>query len=198
MDEETAARQVRAADIVRASAFGPARRRAEFLTWRAVAYRELGPDAAIGYDAAGGPLVCNDPSLFMGVSHGAGRVAVILADEPCAVDIESSDRCFDRVRDRYLSPAEAALGGGDPAWAAVAWCAKETLYKLTRRRGLDLLEDVRLTSFDGAEVTGCVSRAPEKGSSCGEPFFGPPVRMRVERFADAVMVCTPVSVEVVR
>lgn len=46
--------QVTDADWAAAAAFPP-RRRAEYLTWRAVVYRELGA-VPIGYDAAGGPV----------------------------------------------------------------------------------------------------------------------------------------------
>ena len=40
--------------------------------------------------------------------------------------------------------------------AGVVWCAKETLYKLARRRGLDLLRDLAIERIDFAagEVVG--------------------------------------------
>lgn len=57
------------ADRAAAAAFAP-RRRAEYLTWRAVVYRELG-DVRIGYDAAGAPQLLGDPRRI-GVSHGGG------------------------------------------------------------------------------------------------------------------------------
>ena len=107
-----------------------ARRRAEYLTWRAVVYRELGA-VPIGYDAAGGPVLIGDPR-HIGVSHGGGHAAVVISDRPCAVDIESETRRFTRAAAHFLTPAEAALGD-DPRVAGVVWCAKETLYKLARR-----------------------------------------------------------------
>ena len=42
-----------------AAAVLPPRRQAEYLTWRAVVYRELGR-VHIGYDAAGGPVLIDD------------------------------------------------------------------------------------------------------------------------------------------
>ena len=51
--------QVTDADWAAAAAFPP-RRQAEYLTWRAVVYRELGA-VPIGYDAAGGPVLIGDP-----------------------------------------------------------------------------------------------------------------------------------------
>ena len=144
--------QVTDADWAAAAAFPP-RRRAEYLTWRAVVYRELGA-VPIGYDAAGGPVLIGDPR-HIGVSHGGGHAAVVISDRPCAVDIESETRRFTRAAAHFLTPAEAALGD-DPRVAGVVWCAKETLYKLARRRGLDLLRDLAIERIDFAagEVVG--------------------------------------------
>ena len=86
--------QVTDADWAAAAAFPP-RRRAEYLTWRAVVYRELGA-VPIGYDAAGGPVLIGDPR-HIGVSHGGGHAAVVISDHPCAVDIEPETRRFTRA-----------------------------------------------------------------------------------------------------
>ena len=107
--------QVTDADWAAAAAFPP-RRRAEYLTWRAVVYRELGA-VPIGYDAAGGPVLIGDPR-HIGVSHGGGHAAVVISDRPCAVDIESETRRFTRAAAHFLTPAEAALGD-DPRVAGV-------------------------------------------------------------------------------
>lgn len=65
--------QVTDADWAAAAAFPP-RRRAEYLTWRAVVYRELGA-VPIGYDAAGGPVLIGDPR-HIGVSHGLSLIHI--------------------------------------------------------------------------------------------------------------------------
>ena len=81
----------------------------------------------------------------------------MISDRPCAVDIESETRRFTRAAAHFLTPAEAALDD-DPRVAGVVWCAKETLYKLARRRGLDLLRDLAIERIDFAagEVVGRV------------------------------------------
>lgn len=139
-------------DWATAAAFPP-RRRAEYLTWRAVVYRELGA-VRIVYDTAGAPLLLDDPRRI-GVSHGGGYAAVTISDRPCAVDIEPETRNFTRAASRFLSPAEAALGD-DPRTAGVVWCAKETLYKYAGRPELDLLRDlaVERIDFTAGEVVG--------------------------------------------
>ncbi len=149
-----------------AAAVLPPRRQAEYLTWRAVVYRELGR-VHIGYDAAGGPVLIDD-ARQIGVSHGGGYVAVAISDRPCAVDIESETRNFSRAAAHFLTPAEAVLAD-DPRTAGVVWCAKETLYKQARRTGLDLLRDLAVERIDfvAGEVVGRI---------CG----GEPIPMQLE------------------
>lgn len=171
-----------------ADAFGSERRRREYLTWRAVVRRALGPDVRIGYDANGAPQLL-DLSLHLSVSHCAGLVAVALSDAPCAVDAESAGRDFSRVCSRYLTPSEASLSS-DPLWPAVAWCAKETLYKYARRRELDLCRDLRLLEADLA-----------RGRLVGRIGDGALLPMRIDRVEEALVVSlfgnpdAPLSVE---
>lgn len=129
-----------------AAAFAPARR-TEWLSWRALVRRELAPaPVRFGYDSVGAPFVEDSP-LRLSVSHCEGSIAVALSDTPCAVDIESLDRHFDRVVSRYMTAEERALSV-DPFWPALVWCAKETLYKFAGRRELDLLHDLRIEAVD--------------------------------------------------
>ena len=156
--------QVTDADWAAAAAFPP-RRRAEYLTWRAVVYRELGA------------VPIGDPR-HIGVSHGGGHAAVVISDRPCAVDIESETRRFTRAAAHFLTPAEAALGD-DPRVAGVVWCAKETLYKLARRRGLDLLRDLAIERIDFAA-----------GEVVGRIRGGEPIPMRLELREGLIVVHT--------
>ena len=89
----------------------------------------------------------------------------MISDRPCAVDIESETRRFTRAAAHFLTPAEAALGD-DPRVAGVVWCAKETLYKLARRRGLDLLRDLAIIRIDFGARSSAASAAANR-SRCG-------------------------------
>ncbi|MDE5815807.1 MAG: 4'-phosphopantetheinyl transferase superfamily protein, partial [Alistipes sp.] len=164
-----------------AGGFAPARAR-EYLAWRAVVRREIGRDAAIAYNAAGAPMLTNYP-LHLSVSHcreraadsrkpsdetghpldirrrsdGSGRIAVAISDAPCAVDIEPVTRNFRRAMPRYLSPAEQQLSD-NPLFPAIAWCAKETLFKYaasTTGRSLDLLCDLHIDRIQFPQSTSC-------------------------------------------
>lgn len=133
-------------DLTYAQGLASELRRREFLSWRAIVRRELGAEAVIGYDDVGGPVV-GSGTTHLGVSHGAGRVAVCLSDGPCSVDIESLSRNFERVASRYISPSERVLTE-DSRLSAVMWCAKEALYKFARRKELDLLRDLHIDRLD--------------------------------------------------
>ena len=143
-----------AAEQSEAVGFAPRRRR-EYLMWRAVVRQELGRDVAISYAANGAPQV--DCGAFISISHSADLVTVCISDGPCAVDTEPLRRNFDRVKPRYLSAAEASLSD-DVRLAAAVWCAKEALYKLASREGIDFLNDIRIVAVDftAGTITGTV------------------------------------------
>ena len=161
--EELAAGAVTEADRTAAAGFASARRRREFLSWRAVLYRELGHPVQVTYDPSGAPRLPVGEG-FVGVSHSCGQVAVRWSpSNPCAVDIESPERDFEKVAARYLTAEERALGGACAEWLCIAWCAKECLYKLGRERGADLLRDIRLIDYrpDEGTITGSI-----RGRTC--------------------------------
>jgi phosphopantetheinyl transferase len=62
-------------------------------------------------------------------------------------------------------------------FAVAAWCAKEVLYKLAGRRGLDLLRDLEITA----------SRL-EHGSIAGRIEQGPEIGMRVMQIEEYIVV----------
>ncbi len=114
-------------DRALAASFASEKRCREVLSWRAAARRALGAEVRFSYDAAGAPVASGTP-LRLSVSHTADRVAVLLSEKPCAVDLERADRDVHALFRRILTPAEQALSA-DPLYPLVACCAKETLYK---------------------------------------------------------------------
>ena len=147
-------------ELAAARTFAPARAQ-EYLAWRAIVRREIGADARIAYNAAGAPVVTNFP-VRISVSHCRGRVAVALSDRPCALDIERTDRPFRPLLHRYLTPAEQALSD-HPLFPAVAWCAKETLYKYAGVPGCDLRRDLCLDRFRVAPAEERPAEVPAQG-----------------------------------
>lgn len=137
---------IAAEDIASAMRFQNEKRRREHLAWRRIVRRELGQGVHIDYNDVGAPMV-DVAGRYISVAHGGDSVAVVVADEPVGVDIESVNRNFNRAKERYMSQRELALSL-DENWACYAWCAKEAIYKLCGRRGVELREELLLEEFD--------------------------------------------------
>lgn len=147
MLEEELQNLVLESDIKKASLFGSERRRREFLTWRAVVYRELGFGVNIEYSSVGAPIISNVERLYISVSHSSTHIALVISSNPCTVDIESTTRNFTRISSRYISKREEKLSK-DILFPAIAWSAKEALYKLSGEKYLDFIEDISIESLD--------------------------------------------------
>ena len=77
-----------------------------------------------------------------------------------------------------MTAGERALSD-DGRLGALLWCAKETLYKLARRRGLDLLRDLAIERIDFAA-----------GEVVGRVRGGEPIPMRLELREGLIVVHT--------
>ncbi|MBO7263624.1 MAG: 4'-phosphopantetheinyl transferase superfamily protein [Alistipes sp.] len=140
-----------AEDVASAMRFQNEKRRREHLAWRRIVRRELGAKVHIDYNDVGAPVVDVD-HRWISVAHGGESVAVAIADEPVGVDIECLDRDFDRVAPRYMT-SEELLISQDDKWSCYVWCAKEAMYKLYGRRGVELRGELRVESFDSESMT---------------------------------------------
>lgn len=176
LDDELLARLTTPGERALAEDFNPRRRR-EWLSWRAMLRRELGGQVRIAYAETGAPLLPDRPE-HIAVAHCPGHIALMIADVPCALDIEPADRNFSRSASRFMTDAERRLSD-DPLWAGMVWCAKETLYKLAGRRELDLREDLRIEAYD-----------PASGLITGRIAAREPLRLRVERRDGCLLVRT--------
>ena len=154
-----------AEDLSAVEGFASASRRAERLAWRKLLREVLEeyfdctcPDGLrIEYSAEGAPRLKDFPRLNISVSHCRDMVAVAVScaappadiecGRACGVDIERTDRNFDRISSRYLTAEERDLSS-DKRLPAAVWCAKECLFKMQGREGLDLLRDIAVTEID--------------------------------------------------
>ncbi len=134
------------------------RRGSELTAWRSLlrqTLRSMGLDREsqfnIAYNSLGAPYLVGS-ELFISVSHSRYLVAVVISDVQCAVDIESLDRDFGRVAPRYVTEQERSLFAQSAIpqqlHLPIIWCAKEALYKLAGRRGVDLLADLSIVNVD--------------------------------------------------
>ncbi len=132
-----------------AQGFKSQKRRDEWLSWRASLRRELGEGVEIEYRDTGAPYIVNS-QLHIGVSHTRNRVAIIISDAPCAIDIELVSRDFAGVSSRYISDCERAVieASNEPYLLAIAWCAKEAGYKYAGGETVDFIKDIAIESID--------------------------------------------------
>ena len=141
-------------DLQSIEAFTSPSRRAERLAWRRV-LRRLSPSAVVEYEPSGAPRLRNSTYTYISVSHCRDVVAVVLSCNVCGVDVERVDRDFVRVAERYMTAAERALCS-EEWWAAAVWCAKECLYKMAGREGVDFRRDIIIEGVAmGAEQILC-------------------------------------------
>ena len=172
--EEALRATATAADLAVVEQYGSASRRCESLAWRAIVREELGVEVAIAYDEYGAPVV-DIPNIYISVSHSRDMVAVLFAERVCAVDIESAERDFCRVADRYLSQEERLIADEYGLYAEM-WSAKEAMYKYYRKGGLDLTRDISITAYDAG-----------RGVLCGTILGGGEVEVSVKREGDLVV-----------
>ncbi len=158
LPSDTLRSEVSAAEIAEIESFVSEARKAERLTWRALLRRVLGiaPSVphAVKYNALGAPHLI-DSSLHLSVSHSRTKVAIILSPTPCAVDIDSVYRNFERVSSRFVSPAERELIATQSDLARI-WCAKEALYKVAATAELSLIGDIEIVEIASEHLTGRV------------------------------------------
>lgn len=127
-------------------------RRTERLAWRLL-LRSVLPTAQVEYFSSGKPEIKNSQYNHISVSHCQDFVAVAIATKPCGIDVERYDRNFERVKSRYMTPEEQSLSV-DKHWAAVVWCAKEAMYKMAGREGVDFKRDMQIISAEPPFVGG--------------------------------------------
>ncbi len=147
--------EVSQAEIAQTQHFKSEARVTEFLSWRALARKMLGVGSEselIEYNDVGAPQIIGH-KLSIGVSHSRKAVAVLISPTPCAIDIEESDRNFANVAPRYTSESERELGCS----LAELWCAKETLYKYSGLKGLNLIDDIKVNEYKDGVIKASIA-----------------------------------------
>lgn len=169
-DIEELEREATEQELLSIKGISSPRRRAERLSWRRALRKGIDEGIIIEYDPQGAPIIKNSQYKHISVSHCRDRVAVLLSARECGVDIECRDRRFSAIAERYLTEEEhlvASKANFDrQTFLALAWSAKEALYKMLRREGLDLCRDLRIVAI-----------SPKQQSIVAEAY-GEPVELR--------------------
>jgi 4'-phosphopantetheinyl transferase len=123
-------------------------RKLEWITTRLLLYDLINKVVSIKYLENGKPILENE-NLSISISHSRGMVAVIIANNLAGIDIEKiSDRVL-RIENRFLSSIEKSqiTTNARNEQLLAYWSAKETLYKISERKGIDFKKNLYINPF---------------------------------------------------
>lgn len=132
------------------------RRRIERMVTRAVLDR-LNHFEALNYHPNGRPYYY-EGSPYISISHTAKLVVIGFCQKmSVGVDVERTHRNFKIVADRYLTPKEMEwIDMEDNNSLALAWCIKESIYKLPWAEPKNFSNDINIQKFDKLAECGLV------------------------------------------
>lgn len=142
-------------------------RRVEWTAVRVLLYTVLDRQVHISYNDQGAPLLPGYEGLHISISHTKGYVAIALSESvPVGIDVEQIERIEERtnvfddkeklprvekVRTRFMRDdecAETTIG------LLLHWSAKETLFKVLGREGVNFVDEMQVSPFDETQYEG--------------------------------------------
>jgi len=141
-------------------------RRVEWTAVRVLLYTVLDRQVHISYNDQGAPLLPDYEGLHISISHTKGYVAIALSETAVVgIDVEQIERLdtsnqFDdkekvprveKVRSRFMRDdeyAETVVG------MLLHWSAKETVFKVLGREGVDFQNEMKVQPFDETQYEG--------------------------------------------
>lgn len=132
----------------------------------------------IAKDGYGKPYLV-DSTLEMSLTHSKKYVAVAIhRTQKLGIDLERPSPKMWRIKDRLFSTAEVEAIGEELEKMSIFWSAKEGLYKLYGKRGIDFKENLFL-AYDHEDLHGLISLGNGYESKH---------RVFLERFLDFLLV----------
>ncbi len=110
---------------------------------------EMGIDyKGIDKNIDGKPLLANS-NVEISLTHSYPYVAAIIDRKiNVGIDLEQPKEKLKTISRKFLSEKELLFTNNDIVKLCIAWCAKETLYKMHSRRGLIFKENLLLESYE--------------------------------------------------
>ncbi len=133
------------------------RRRIERMVTRAILDR-LNHFEPVNYHPNGRPYYY-EGNPYISISHAAKLVVVGFCQKMCiGVDVECTNRDFRIVADRYLTPKELEWFDLDHQKSlALAWCVKESVYKLPWKLAKNFTNDINISKFTNPADSGTIN-----------------------------------------
>jgi 4'-phosphopantetheinyl transferase len=149
-------------DKKRYAVFRSTSRKMEFLSVRALLAELLGNDARIVYNKNNKPFI-KDGSHFISISHSNKLTAILISkDERVGIDLEYMRANINAFSSKFINKKEKITR----RWADrtyhlyIHWCAKESIYKICDKEGINIVRDITIEPFDvhdSGEIKGSVS-----------------------------------------
>jgi phosphopantetheinyl transferase (holo-ACP synthase) len=124
-------------------------RRCETLSVRALLQEMAGEGKFVVYDANGKPAL-DDGSWNISISHTRHYAAILLHPaKTVGIDIEQMGDKALQLSKRFMSPKELKSldKGNDVVVSLLHWSAKETVYKILDRPGIDFAKEMFICPF---------------------------------------------------
>lgn len=148
-------------DRKRYEIFRSSSRKMEFLSVRALLAEMLGREARIVYNKNNKPFI-KDGSHFISISHSNKLTAILISkDERVGIDLEYMRVNINAFASKFLNKGEKITR----KWADrtyhlyIHWCAKEAMYKICDKEGINIVNDITIEPFEvreSGEIKGTV------------------------------------------
>ncbi len=124
-------------------------RKLEFLSVRALLAELLGPEARIAYNKNNKPFI-KDGSHFISISHSNKLTAIMLSSrERIGLDLEYMSANIMGIARKFINRNEKITSDRElrKYHLYVHWCAKEAMYKICDKEGINMQKNITLYPF---------------------------------------------------
>ncbi|MBE0679966.1 MAG: 4'-phosphopantetheinyl transferase superfamily protein [Bacteroidales bacterium] len=148
-------------DLKRYEIYRSTSRKMEFLSVRALLAEMMGRDARIVYNKNNKPFI-KDGSHFISITHSNKLTAILMSrNERVGIDLEYMRLNINAFASKFLNKREKITR----RWADrtyhlyIHWCAKEAIYKICDKEGINIVNDISIEPFEvreSGEIRGSV------------------------------------------
>ncbi len=137
-------------DKKRYALFRSTSRKMEFLSVRALLAEMMGREARIVYNKNNKPFI-KDGSHFISITHSNKLTAILMSrNERVGIDLEYMRVNINAFASKFLNKREKITR----RWADrtyhlyIHWCAKEAMYKICDKEGINIVNDITIEPFE--------------------------------------------------
>jgi phosphopantetheinyl transferase len=125
------------------------KRKVEWLATRKLIKELIGSNFEITYLDTGKPNLKHSRYLHISISHSRDFVVVFVHEHlVTGIDIESINRNYNPVEERYLSEDELLQVNKNPILQCLYWCAKEAVFKFVHEDGVEFKKQIHIFPFN--------------------------------------------------